>query len=446
MKKIRLILFALFLAALLPVVGSAQTKQVVLISIDGLRPAFYLDKGWKTPNLRRLMNQGTYAVGMRSVFPAYTYPSHTAMLTGAYPARSGIAYNAPIGSKGDWNWFLKDVRVPTLWQLLKGAGIATSAVEWPVSVGEGITYNVPEIWDNRHPSDRITTVRKFATPGVVEELERFATGKLDSVNMSEEHFSLDINSAKMAGYIFKKYRPGLLAVHFALVDGMEHEHGLAHDSVRLAVENVDRCVGLVLDSIMASGLLSSTTVLIVGDHGFSNINTVMRPNMLIRGADAKFVAAGGSCFLYGKKGSEKAVIDSLDRLPADKRSLFRVILRPELDRMGADSAALLALAAKPGLVFSGGIAPAPKVNLGPGTSILQDPLSGVFFFTSGGHHGYDPNIPEMWTGFIAWGAGIVKGGKIDSLGVVDIAPLIAKLLGVNFIAPDGKLPDGILVR
>ncbi|HVT87041.1 MAG TPA: hypothetical protein VHD35_17710, partial [Chitinophagaceae bacterium] len=108
--------------------------------------------------------------------------------------------------------------------------------------------------------------------------------------------------------------------------------------------------------------------------------------------------------------------------------------------------AILALAADPkkGLVFSGAITTRAVTNNGPGTLIQQNPLDGVFIPTKGGHHGYDPNDKEMYTGFIAYGAGINKGKVIDELCVTDIAPLIAKLLGVEFNCPDGKLMDGVL--
>src|ERR1700748_3368259 len=86
-------------------------KHVILISIDGFHPDMYLDKSWPTPNLRELMKLGTYADHMLSVFPSYTYPSHTAMLTGALPARSGIYFNQPKNSKGEWNWFTKVIKV-----------------------------------------------------------------------------------------------------------------------------------------------------------------------------------------------------------------------------------------------------------------------------------------------------------------------------------------------
>lgn len=425
-------------------------KHVILISIDGFHPDMYLDKSWPTPNLRYLMKEGTYADHCLSVFPAYTHPSHAAMETGAFPARTKITYNQPVNdNSGNWNWYYKTIKAPTIWQALKDKGMTTAAIMWPNVVDGPITYNLGEIWDKDHPGDRATVVRQHALPkGIYEEIERNATGKLDSTSMNDEYFSLDENAGRMAAYIFKTYKPAFMAVHFACVDGMEHEYGRDADSVRLAVETNDRAIGDILQAIKLSGESANTTVIVTGDHGFSTIHQVMRPNMLIRNVKAKFIAAGGSCFLYRYADTKKtdvpgiiqAVTDSLNRLPEDKRKLFRIINRTELDKMGADSAAILALAAVPGTVFSGSVAPAKTVNRGPGTLIQQNKLDGVFFATTGGHHGYDPNIPDMWTGFIAAGANIKKGGHIPEMRVVDIAPLVAKLLNIDFPTPDGRLP------
>lgn len=448
MRKICAMIFFLLLSFSF---AEAQTvKHVILISIDGLHPDMYLDKSWPSNNLRQLAKEGTYADHMLSVFPSYTYPSHTAMLTGALPARSGIYFNQPKNnSTADWNWFTKAIKVPTLWQVLKQAGLTTAAVEWPVSVSSDITYNIPEIWSNKYP-DRITVAHQYATPGLIAEIEQNATGKLDSNNMSEDYFAMDANSARMAAYIFTKYHPALLAVHFAEVDGFEHEYGRDADSVRLALEAADRCVGDVVEAVRRSKQADSTVILIVGDHGFATFHTVFRPNRLIKSVPARFIASGGSAFLYKTSqpadiaGIIKAVTDSLNRLPEDKRNLFRIVDRNELDHMGADSSALLALAAVPGVVFSGSMAAAPATNNGPGTTIQNSPLDGVFISGFGGHHGYDPNLNEMYTGFIAWGAGINKGGHIKELRVTDIAPLIAQLLGIEFKTPDGKFVPGII--
>lgn len=424
---------------------------MILISVDGFRPEMFQDKSWPTPNLQALAMSGTHAKYMLSVFPSYTYPTHTAMVTGAYPARSGIYYNQPIGSKGDWNWFTKDIKVPILWQVLRKSGLTTAAIEWPVSVDPDINWNIPEIWSDKHP-DRITEARKYATPGLIEEIELNATGKLGPFNMDEETFIMDDNSARMAAYIFKTKRPTLLAVHFAQADGQQHKYGTDADSVKLAVAGIDHNIGLLLEAVHHSGMADSTTVIIVGDHGFSTIHTAFRPNMLINNLPAKFVAAGGSAFLYRNADANKkdipmlvqAVKDNLNKLPIDKRRLFRIIDRKELDKMGADSSAIMALSAVPGIVFSSSVAPGKTGNYGPGTLIQNNPLEGVFFLVSGGHHGYDPNIPEMHTGFIAFGVGINKGKVINQIRAVDIAPLITKLLGIEFNAPDGKIVSGIL--
>ena len=452
MKYVIAILFALVLN--IATVSAQAARHVVLISIDGFRPEMYLDSGWPAPNLHFLMNKGTYALSLKSVFPAYTYPSHVAMITGALPARSGICFNQPKGSKGEWNWYNNAIKVPTLWQVLKKAGMITASVEWPPSVTDEITYDLPEIWAIDKPEDRISEARKYATPGLVEEIEKYATGNLDSNSMSEQYLSLDEQASRAAAYIFKAHRPAFMAVHFACVDGMQHEFGRDGDSVRLALAANDHAVGNIIEAIQRSGLKDSTAVIIVGDHGFCTFNTVFRPNLLIRDLGARFIAAGGSAFLYSTGNqplsiSEKQVLlgrvkRSLDSLPMIERKLFRIVEREELDKMGADSAALCALSAQPGLVFSSAVAPAAIVNAGPGMGIQQNPNLNLFFPAKGGHHGYDPDLPQMHTGFIAFGAGIKEGGVIEQLCVTDIAPLIAMLMGVGFKTPDGHLQAGIL--
>jgi predicted AlkP superfamily pyrophosphatase or phosphodiesterase len=436
-------LFTLFTAMVMSMACLAQhSKHVILISIDGLRPEFYLDAKWPTPNLQHLKAGGLYAQRLKSVFPSYTYPSHVAMLTGAMPARSGIYYNAPVGSTGDWNWFMKDIKVPTVWQALKAKGLSTSAIQWPVSVGEGITYNIPEIWDKDHGEDRISETRKYATKGLIEEIEQNATGKLDSVNMNEEFSSMDANAGRMASYIFKTYKPAFMALHFASADSKQHEFGRESEELKLALANIDNSIGGILETIERSGLKDSTTILIVGDHGFMDIHDAVRPNVWLKmnnllDTKAKFQPSGGSAFLYLKNKNDKQTLDKIKKLlqdlPYSQKKLFNVYDRAKLDEMGADSSAALALAAVPGIFFSG-------ASVDRSGNTLKDALGAA----GGGHHGYDPNFPEMATGFIGYGAGINKGIVIPIMGVEDIAPLITTLLGVEFNSPDGILLPSII--
>jgi predicted AlkP superfamily pyrophosphatase or phosphodiesterase len=106
---------------------------------------------------------------------------------------------------------------------------------------------------------------------LIEEIELNATGKLDSNNMHEEYSGLDDNAGRMAAYIFIKYKPKLLAVHFAGVDGKQPEHGRDHETLKPALANIDHAIGIIPEAVERSGLKDSITILIVGDHGFADI-------------------------------------------------------------------------------------------------------------------------------------------------------------------------------
>jgi len=433
----RILLLSLALSFFSSNTYAQSSRHVVLISIDGLRPEMYLDTTWPSPNLRELMKRGSYALHMKSVFPSYTYPSHASMVTGAYPATHQVCYNAPfapLGGDGRWNWETSNIKARTIWDAAKEAGLTSAIVEWPVSVGAPVTWNLPEIWPVKDGDDRITESRKYATPGLVEDIEKNATGALTRENMNESYFGFDENAGRIAAYIFMKYKPNLLALHFACVDGAEHDQGREGDSVRLAVESADRAIGEVLETIKKSGLADSTTVIIVGDHGFSDFHEILQPNVWLKenglfhignGWGMKFQPAGGSAFLYlenpGDTTNLVKVRTILNQLPDSLRVKFRIIEKPELIEMGADRNAVMALATYPGTIFGGGV---------KGSPLFQCP--------EGGHHGYDPNQPEMYTGFIAAGAGINSGVVIAELSVVDIAPMVMAILQIKFEALDGR--------
>ena len=88
--------FWLLLFAALATAPAAEAGPVLMISIDGLRPADVLDakkRGFKFPNLRAFVNNGATASGVRGVLPTLTYPSHTTLITGVSPAIHGISNN-----------------------------------------------------------------------------------------------------------------------------------------------------------------------------------------------------------------------------------------------------------------------------------------------------------------------------------------------------------------
>ncbi|MBG6235178.1 putative AlkP superfamily pyrophosphatase or phosphodiesterase [Pedobacter sp. CAN_A7] len=447
MKKIILMMLAMLSIGML----QAQDAHVILISVDGLRPEFYKDASWSMVNLRQAMQTGAYADGVEGVFPSVTYPSHTTMITGVKPLKHGVYYNTPpepLGVTGKWNWTYDNIKVPTIFSLAKAKGLSTASMFWPVSVGNPATYNLPEYWylpaAKGEKRNMIKALSEHAFPkGFYEELQENATGKLEDVDFDGEYLSIDDNLARMSSYVIRKYKPSFLALHLVAVDHFEHEQGRDGDKVRASVAGADRAIKSILEAIEKAGIKDKTTVIITGDHGFVNIHASLAPNVLLAQAGlydsenkenwkAYFHSAGGSSFLQLKDKNDKQtlakVMAALKKLPLSQQAMFEVKDRVALDVVGADPNVALALAPVHGFTFN---------NSATGDFIRP---------AKGGTHGFFPDSKEIQTGFVAFGKGINQGVVIPQMGLVDIAPLIAKLLNLDLPAGDGLLYPGLLAK
>jgi hypothetical protein len=63
---------------------------------------------------------------------------------------------------------------------------------------------------------------------------------------------------------------------------------------------------------------------------------------------------------------------------------------------------------------------------------------------SSGNHGYLNSNPDMRPIFVAWGAGIKAGARVDGVRTFDVAPTVAKLLGIEMKDVMGKAVAGAL--
>jgi predicted AlkP superfamily pyrophosphatase or phosphodiesterase len=441
---------SLVICLMTTLVAQAQEKHVILISIDGLRPEFYMDPSWGMVNVRQGMQTGSYAEGVRGSFPTVTYPSHTTMVTGVLPAKHGIYYNTPVeplGISGKWFWYYKDIKVPTLWTAAKDAGLTTAGVSWPVTVGAPIDYNLPEFVilpkNKGEKKDEIKALYDESNPkSLFQEVQDNAIGKIGEYGASLDYYTNDQNKARMAGYILRKYKPAFLAIHIGLTDHFEHEQGRDGDKVRSAVVGVDVAIRTIMDAVEMAGMTENTTFVITGDHGFVDIHTQFNPNVMLAGLGlydnnnkenwkAYFQASGGSTFLHLRDPKDKATLAkitaALDALPDGVKKVFHVVNKKELTDAQGDPNAALALAARQGFSFGA-----------TGTGELLTA-------TKGGTHGYMPtDFKEIQTGFIAFGRGIKQSVVLPLIGQEDIAPLIAKLLDLK-LKTDGILYPGILV-
>src|SRR5215510_1385844 len=184
-KRYRLLAVALVLTALASCAGYGpsppRARHVLIVSIDGLRPEFYLDEAWAAPELRALLKSGSHARAAEGVFPTVTYPNHATIVTGVRPARHGVYSNTmptAAGTRGRWYEEASDLRVSPIWEWARAAGLTTAAVSWPVTVGARIDLLVPErdYYVQKNPLERLhaeSTAGIFVRLGVTPSPEMF---------------------------------------------------------------------------------------------------------------------------------------------------------------------------------------------------------------------------------------------------------------------------------
>ena len=422
---------------------SQQSEHVIIISIDGFRPEFYLDPSWGMVNLRQMKEEGAAARSVESRFPTVTFVNHTTIITGELPITHGILYNAPFEPKGqssEWYWFAKDIKTPTLWQAAKAKGMRTAAVNWPVSVGGDIDYNIPIVKEKGVP--QLEVIAKYATPeGFFEEIQEFATGRLEAEDfvVQKNLTVMDANVGRISSYILRKYKPSLLSIRLSSIDHFQHHTGKNSPMVRTAVAGADRAIREIMEALERAGIKEKSTIIVTGDHGFVDTHTSLSPNLWLKEAGvftdtenwkAQFHTVGGSAFLMLKDSRDMKTVQKvrtiLASLPESQKKLFRIIERKSLDSLGVDPRPSFGLKAAPGIVFKNNIS----------GDLIGSHRRGT--------HGYYPDLPQIKTGFVVYGAGIRKGMEIDYMGLEDIAPLVAELLGLDLRPEAGILLKGLL--
>jgi predicted AlkP superfamily pyrophosphatase or phosphodiesterase len=432
-KQILIALLALFITN-----GQlmAQTaKHVIFVTIDGLRPDFYLDREWQTPNLHALMKDGAYAKGVNSVFPSMTYPSHTTIVTGVQPVKHGVFYNSiftPDGAQQQPYWQDSSIHATTIWKAAKEKGMTIASLYWPVSANAPVDYNIPDIGSL---GDKVR--EQYSLPeGFYAEVKKEVFGGADKIDAGKNQ-----NVAKIAAYVIKKSQPQLMTIHLFSVDHAEHVSGRHGAEVMEAVSDADAAVGIITDALKAAGIWENTVLFIGGDHGFYDVKKTVSPNVWLKEAGlmndlksgdwkAQFNSSGGSAYLYLKDDSDQATLTKvkalLDAQPDTVKQYYRLISKEQLTAGGFNPNVALALTGEYDAAFS---------NASTGQALKNG---------KGGTHGHFPDTKNIQTGLIVHGPGIRKGAVIEEMNLRDMTPVIVKLLGLTFPEVDGKIPAGLL--
>lgn len=430
----------LLAASILACAGAADASPVLMISLDGLRPADVIDakkKGLKLPNLTAFLQNSAYAVGVKNVLPTVTYPDHTTLITGVWPDKHGIANNEtfdPYGKNfGGWYWYACDIKVPTLWDAVHDKKGVVASIGWPVSVGtSAIDYNLPEYWRAQQPDD-LKLIAALSTPGLIARLQK-DTG-MPSYALFGEDPKHDVARTRYAQKMMEFTFPEFMTVHLVSLDHYQHTYGPDSAEAKQALEALDTDVGDLVAT--AKKVHPNVTIAIVSDHGFAPVHAQVALNKAF--ADAGLIKlddkgkvvsweampwnAGGSSAIVLARPDDAAlkdrVIALLNKLQAEPNSgVARWIDKAGIEQRGGNAKASFWVDFKIGYSGSSSFTASQTTNLK-------------------GTHGYFPDDKEMRATFMIQGP-TVKAKKLGEIDMRDIAPTLAKILEVPLPKADGK--------
>jgi predicted AlkP superfamily pyrophosphatase or phosphodiesterase len=438
--------------------------KTILISIDAMTAKYWQDESLDLPNLRMLMADGAFAEKVNVVYPSSTWVSHSSIITGGYPKKTGILGNWTVDTEkkaiveifGDMGIDKEQVmEAETLYDLAHENGYSTASICWPVTRGATkIDYNIPEFYaqvffDNFATKDFWNELKEAGLP-----VHRYGDWSADHSKVAMQ----DKLTADTAIYLIENQKPDLMMVHFLSPDSFGHDYGPDSPEVIYTLEYVDALIGEIVKSLKEEDMFDSTNIFITADHGMSLIHTDIRPNLLFQqkgwqkqgelqlrtrlgppviSEETKVtcISNGGDGFVYifeEDEDEKQALMKEVKEALLATEGIEKFIDKDEYEELG------LPVAHKDSPDFIIECKKGYQIQTKPGEEVVAQ---SIFL----GQHGYLPNEDdEMKVALIAHGPDIKPGIISEEIHSVDIAPTIAKTMGLDLKGADGKVLQQII--
>ena len=381
--------------------GRGGPRKLLVISVDGLDHRYVRDAdklGLKIANIRRIADEGQWADGgVVGVVPTVTWPSHTTIVTGATPAVHGILENnRPKEEGGERYWFNSLMKVPALWDAARAAKRTSAAVEWPVTVGAKIDFNIPEVFKRRSGGGMdMESHERDSTPGLIDriaaEFPSFRTEYLD-----------DRGRALAVIFLLKRERPDLTLVHLVDHDDAAHANGPFTRYANATLEYADELIGRMLEAAP-----KNTVVALVSDHGFERVDRTVDPRELLRHESAEGPLTVTSTLAHTRDERVAALLRK--RAGEAAYGIGREIPAAEIERLA------------PRLKGSFAFEPMEHMQFGKPNPEAR----------TSGSHGYWPLRKDYRATYALWGAG-VKKERLGEIDMLSIAGRLAPVLNLDF--------------
>jgi predicted AlkP superfamily pyrophosphatase or phosphodiesterase len=369
----------------------AGAPLVILLSWDGMRYD-YPDRA-AFPGLDRVQRDGMRAERLLAGWPSSTFPGHVTLATGAWAGTHGIVDNefwdrqrGRYAYSSDASW----IDAEPLWITAERQGVKAATFFW---VGSETEWHGQQQSYKRAPFD-----------GSVPE----------RVKVDQIVAWIDLPAAQ---------RPGLIMAYWHGADGIGHRRGPDNAAVVEQIYDQDTQLVRLLDALDARGLWRDTTLLIVSDHGMVALHDFFDI--------AGFLNAHGfTPRVYGGPGVVQLFFDD----PSQIEGAFALLSAhaPLQVYRGAELPATFHLQ-HPNRTGDLVVISDPSLPMTyPSWWVraiyaVMGPIAGWY----SGAHGFDPELPEMGAMMLAMGRGVPTHSHIGTVPMIDVAPTVARLLGID---------------
>jgi arylsulfatase A-like enzyme len=265
-------------------VPATNTRHVVLVVWDGMRPDFVTEK--YAPTLDKLAHDGVRFRNHHAVYPTATDVNGAALATGCYPNRNGLAANLefrpainsrrPIDmgdpdsiKRGDEISGGKYLAVPTFVELLRAAGKKVALVG---AKSVAMLFDRGNDWTVVRIKGKPLTIFGAAPLGLSarEEMTKLLGPILDDPQAKTARRN-DFATRALTEFFWRDGVPDFSLLWLSEPDLSEHNYAPGSPEALAAIKAVDDDLAIVLNALEKKKVRDSTDIFVVSDHGFSTI-------------------------------------------------------------------------------------------------------------------------------------------------------------------------------
>lgn len=232
MKRL-LIAFCLLGSALQLNAQVKHVKHIVLIGCDGFGAYAVADA--KMPNLKHLMETGSWSLKARCVMPSSSADNWASMLMGA-----------GITEHGYTEWNSKVPEIPSV-----------------TTTKYGIFPTIFSVIRDQKPAAKTAAI--YSWGGIAPLIEKDAINIVIPGGDAGDDFCVDTTVS-----VIKREKPLFTFIHVSQPDGVGHNIGHRTPAYYEELQKVDVRIGKIVQAVKDAGIENETIIIVTADHGGIN--------------------------------------------------------------------------------------------------------------------------------------------------------------------------------